>query len=126
MTFFNSELGSLALNSNNKVFREWPFTFSLPSSQVSVDLRVANDKMQKNDDDFVIIQGIIDLLICTPKKLIIVDFKTDKITAYQTRKKAEFYRKQLELYGRAAATILNYKQVSKWIYFLNPCISVEV
>ena len=130
VTFFNSELGGMALDDNNKVYREWPFTFSLPTSIVSDDnlrdLQAKNEKEQKNDGDFVIIQGIIDLLICTPKKLIIVDFKTDKITADQTQKQADFYRKQLDIYGRAAVAILNYKSISKWLYFLNPRISVEV
>ena len=123
VTFFNSELGGMALDSKNRVYREWPFTFSLPTSIVSDDnlrdLQVKNEKEQKNDGDFVIVQGIIDLLICTPKKLIIVDFKTDKITADQTQKQADFYRKQLDIYSRAAVAILNYKSITLQ-FFLTP------
>ena len=122
VTFFNSELGQLIFETDNKVLREWPFTFTIPAcdfSDMSHESRVTSDET-------IIVQGIIDLLIQTPKGLVIVDFKTDKITAGQAEKRAELYRRQLELYGRAASAIIKTKTFAKWLYFLTPCIPVEV
>jgi len=63
--FFDSELGQTALNTSNKVMREWPFTFSLPASGLAVEnqSRVTGHETQ----DTIVVQGIIDMLIDTPK-----------------------------------------------------------
>jgi len=122
--FFSSELGQLIFDTGNKVMREWPFTYALPSSEWDKEssLRGTSGEIR----DTIIVQGIIDLLIRTPQGLVIVDFKTDKISAAQANERAEFYRRQLELYGRAASAILRTKTLSKWLYFLTPCIAIEV
>lgn len=125
--FFESDLGRLALDKKNKVFREWPFTFAENvTSHESPAAAVREHGGRVTNDDFIIVQGIIDMLIQTPDGLIIVDFKTDKVTKGQVHSRAELYRGQLELYGRAAESILNSKTISKWLYFLTPQIEVEV
>jgi ATP-dependent exoDNAse (exonuclease V) beta subunit len=65
------------------------------------------------------------MLIQTPKGLVVVDFKTDNITAKQVTERVELYREQLELYGRAASTILKTKLLGKWLYFLTPGCAFE-
>lgn len=111
--FFAGRLGKEALKSENKVWREWPFTFSSQASEQS-------------QDETIVIQGIIDMLIQTPKGLIVIDFKTDNLNSSQITDRAEFYRKQLELYGRAAGGILKVETVEKWIYFLTPACEFEI
>jgi ATP-dependent helicase/nuclease subunit A len=108
--FFDSKPGMLALDKKNTILREWPFTFA---------------ERQMNDD-FIIVQGIIDMLIQTPDGLIIVDFKTDKVTEKQVNQRAELYRGQLEMYSRAAQSIMKAKTLSRWLYFLQPQIAIEV
>ncbi len=76
--------------------------------------------------DTIIIQGIIDMLIKTPQGLVIIDFKTDNITSGQVRERAEFYRRQLDLYSRAASAILKSESIAKWLYFLTPATEFEV
>jgi ATP-dependent helicase/nuclease subunit A len=110
--FFASNLGGLALNAANTVWREWPFTFALPVAEAS--------------DETMVIQGIIDMLIRTPESLVVVDFKTDNIAAGQAVERAELYRKQLEFYGKAACAILGVDSVRRWLYFLMPRRPVEV
>jgi ATP-dependent helicase/nuclease subunit A len=122
ITFFKGELGRAALDSKNTVYREWPFTFALPASFVS---RTASHESRVTGDETVIVQGIIDMLIQTPKGLIIIDFKTDDVTTKGAPERAELYRQQLELYGRAAETILKAKTIAKWLYFLKPGCAVE-
>jgi len=70
--------------------------------------------------DTIILQGIIDLLIQTPEGLIVIDFKTDKITPAQTAERAEQYQTQLTAYAKAAAKILNAESAAKHLYFLTP------
>ena len=104
--------------------REWPFTFALPASFVardsSLDALITNNQSPITDDEVVVIQGIIDILVQTPQGLLIIDFKTDRITAGQVPERAEFYHLQLQLYGRAAGAILKNKLLAKWLYFLTP------
>jgi len=112
LAFFTSELGESALDAANTIWREWPFTFALPAGKAS--------------DETMVVQGIIDMLIRTPDGLVVVDFKTDNIAAGQTAERAELYREQLRLYGKAACAILKVEPVKRWLYFLTPRCTVEV
>ncbi|NIP25818.1 MAG: hypothetical protein GWN67_12390, partial [Phycisphaerae bacterium] len=140
LNFFLSDLGRMVLDDENNVSREWPFTFALPASE----LPDSSDEQQGGslkaegfgDDrsryttydirDTIIVQGIIDMLIKTPRGLLIIDFKTDRITTGEVPKRAEFYRRQLDLYGRAATSILKQKLIAKWLYFLTPAKEFEI
>jgi ATP-dependent helicase/nuclease subunit A len=129
ITFFEGELGRAALDAGNKVCREWLFTFALPASELSDtkdDGRGTRGEGRGTGDELIVVQGIIDLLIKTPKGLLVVDFKTDDVTAKGAPERAELYREQLELYGRAAEMILKAKIIGKWLYFLKPGCAVEV
>jgi ATP-dependent helicase/nuclease subunit A len=117
LTFFETEQGRLIFKPANKFWREWPFTFALPASEWE------NSSVT---EDTIVVQGIIDLLIRTAQGLIVIDFKTDKITVEQAEEHAGLYRRQLELYSRAASTILKAKPAGRWLYFLTPRVFVEV
>jgi ATP-dependent helicase/nuclease subunit A len=122
VAFFESELGRTALDAKNKVWREWPFTLALPACEFSD----SSHEPRVPSDELIIVQGIIDMLIQTPKGLAVVDFKTDNITAEEVAERAELYRRQLELYGRAACAILKTRLLGKWLYFLTPAQVVKV
>ena len=77
-------------------------------------------------DDFIIVQGIIDLLVKTPGGLVIIDFKTDAVSADGETKRAAIYRGQLDLYAQAATVITGGNILSKWLYFLRPAVSVKI
>ena len=66
------------------------------------------------------------MLIRTPKGLVIIDFKTDNVTAKKVRDRAELYRRQLDLYSRAASAILKSESIAKWLYFLTPACAFEI
>jgi ATP-dependent helicase/nuclease subunit A len=123
LDFFQTEQGRLALDPANLVWREWPFTFSLPASEWE-GLSPPDVKHQMRES--IVVQGIIDLLIRTPQGLVIVDFKTDRVTAERVAERAELYRGQLTLYGRASSAILRVDTVARWLYFLGPRRAVEV
>jgi ATP-dependent helicase/nuclease subunit A len=117
LTFFDAGQGRLTLDPANTVWREWPFTFAMPASEW---------KNSHVSEDTIVVQGIIDLLVRTAHGLVVIDFKTDKITAGQAEERAGLYRRQLELYNRAACAILKDKPAGRWLYFLNPRVFVEV
>jgi ATP-dependent helicase/nuclease subunit A len=62
----------------------------------------------------------------TPEGLLVIDFKTDRVSGDEVAKRAEVYRGQLELYARAAADICREKVLQRWLYFLAPRQAVEV
>ena len=111
VSFFNSDLGQLARNAENITYREWPFTFATPAT---------------DSRDTIVVQGIIDMLIKTPEGLVVVDFKTDRISKQQITERAELYRDQIDLYSRAAEAILKTKVLSKWLYFISAGEPVKV
>ncbi len=138
ITFFESELGRTAIDAKNTVWREWPFTFALPAWHGHPD-RAFWDKMSQpqrrgtpacagagSRDELIVVQGIIDMLVRTPDGLLVIDFKTDRITAEEVSERAELYRRQLELYSKAAESILKVKLLGKWLYFLTPGCATEI
>jgi len=124
LTFFQSELGQIAFNSENTVWREWPFTFALPVSEWKNSPLLRNTEYEIRDT--IVVQGIVDMLIKTPDGLIVIDFKTDKIAAEQIPERTKLYLRQLEIYSTAASSILKSKILSTWLYFLSLARIVEV
>jgi ATP-dependent exoDNAse (exonuclease V) beta subunit len=66
------------------------------------------------------------MLIQTPQGLVVIDFKTDDISASKVPRRAELYRPQLNLYARAASAILKSESTSKWLYFLTPGCGIKI
>ncbi|MDT8304074.1 MAG: 3'-5' exonuclease [Sedimentisphaerales bacterium] len=137
LAFFQSEPGRLVFDAENTVLREWPFTSALPASEFTTDALSGSLEAEGFGDarsrdtryeirDTIIIQGIIDMLIRTPQGLVIIDFKTDRITPAQVTERAELYRQQLKYYSRAASAILKSECITKWLCFLMPRVSKEV
>ena len=126
----------MALDPKNKVERDWPFTFALPALELpnsnhepritNHESRTTNDARRTTHDETIVVQGIIDMLIQTPQGLVVIDFKTDDISAGQVTGRAELYRQQLNLYARAASAILKSESIAKWLYFLKPHRAIEV
>ena len=74
----------------------------------------------------MVVQGLVDLLVHTPEGLVVIDFKTDRVSGDGVLRRAEVYRGQLELYARAASAICRDKVLEKWLYFLTPRQAVQV
>jgi ATP-dependent helicase/nuclease subunit A len=108
--FFESVPGRLAQAAGATVLREWPFTYGLKA----------------DDDEIVVLQGIVDMIIPTGNGLVIVDFKTDRVTEAAVEQRAAQYAEQLRAYARAAGDILNQPVTAAWLYFLTPRKAVEV
>jgi ATP-dependent helicase/nuclease subunit A len=124
LKFFETELGKAALEPANIVHTEWPFTFSVPAAQWQQADTAC--RLKSGDKETIIVQGIIDMLIKTRDGFMVIDFKTDNISAEQVRERIQIYQPQLALYGQAAEMILKSKLLGRWLYFLIPARAVSV
>lgn len=116
ITFFESSLGKKALTAGDRVLREWPFTYALDGSIIGVG----------TPGESVILQGIVDMIIPTSEGLVIVDFKTDRVTENAIDERASKYAGQLRHYARASCDILKQPLSGAWLYFLVPGKAIQV
>lgn len=119
--FFESNLGQLAQAAGTKVLREWPFTYGLEP-----DITKRGQEPFNSREEIVVLQGIVDMIIPTDEGLVIVDFKTDRVTEETANHRAAQYTEQLRAYAKAAGEILNQPVTAAWLYFLTPQKAVEV
>jgi ATP-dependent helicase/nuclease subunit A len=87
---------------------------------------VSEEGSEVGSIETIVVQGIIDMLIKAPQGLVVIDFKTDDISASEVNRRAELYRRQLTLYAHAASAILKAKSIAKWLYFLTPGCAIEI
>jgi ATP-dependent helicase/nuclease subunit A len=70
--------------------------------------------------DQVMVRGRIDVLIRDPGGIVVVDYKTDRITKSMLTQRTELYRPQVEAYSRAIGGILGEAVGSVELVFLGP------
>jgi len=91
-----------------------------------VEVHDASGPAADSADDIVVVQGIIDLLVRTPDGLLVIDFKSDRVSGQEIEQRVAAYRGQLDLYAQAAARILNTPVRQQWLYFLAPRQAVQL
>lgn len=118
VAFFATDIGSRLLQSC-KVKREVPFSLALPAHEAYPDWQEARSEP-------VLIQGMIDCLFEDKEGIVLLDYKTDRITnrfsdgfesARPILKKR--YRVQIDLYTKAVEHILQRKVAEKILYFFD-------
>ena len=102
--FTKTDLAKRIRNSK-EIYKEKPFYINISANEIY------NEKIDEN----ILVQGIIDLyFIDENNKLVLVDYKTDKIN--QVEELIPKYKTQLELYKRALENALNRKVDDIYIY----------
>ena len=99
-----------------KVYRE--FSFSL--------LRPAGEVFPGAGEDELLLQGVVDCCFVEDGGLVVVDYKTDRVSASGAAACAERYRGQLECYAWAMERITGLKVRERLVYFLRPGLAVRV
>ena len=74
----------------------------------------------------LVIRGQVDLWFVEGGELVIVDYKTDEVTASQAHQRAQDYALQLRLYALAVEQIAGRAVDRAWVHFLRPNVAVEV
>ena len=108
--FYSSQLGKRMLSSG-KVFREQPFIIR----------KSINDIIDFNEktDEFVLVQGIIDCYFFEGDEIVLVDYKTDRVTGGDFDSLKNYYNPQITEY-RNALEILTGKTVKEsYLYLIN-------
>ncbi|MDR7239916.1 helicase-exonuclease AddAB subunit AddA [Neobacillus drentensis] len=115
--FFQSELGNRYFKARS-INREVPFTLSMAAREVY--------PAWKNEEESVFVQGIIDCVFEDEKGLVLVDYKSDRISdryngGFEQAKTIleNQYRMQINLYTRAIEQIWRKKVSERYLFFFD-------
>jgi ATP-dependent helicase/nuclease subunit A len=124
--FWQSGLGrSLREQPVAQVHRELQFTARLGAADLRT-LALASEERRLGADEFVVVQGAVDLAVLAPEEIWIVDFKTDAVTTASLPDKVKAYRPQLQLYALALSRIYQRPVTQTWLHFFALNESVRV
>ncbi|GAA0090784.1 helicase-exonuclease AddAB subunit AddA [Paraclostridium bifermentans] len=112
LKFFKSNLGKRMLNSYY-LKREQAFYLQINMS----DIFKNDDRVEIiENEDKLMVRGIIDAYFEENDELVIVDYKTDFVNEENKDTITEKYTKQLEIYSRALSTLTGKKVKEAYIY----------
>jgi ATP-dependent helicase/nuclease subunit A len=115
--FWLSDFGqSIAANATN-VRRELEFSAAFKAADLIATSLASAAKLPP--DDFVLVQGIVDLAVILPGEIWIVDFKTDAVTEAEIESKTKQYEPQLKLYALALERSFRLPVTRCALYFLS-------
>jgi ATP-dependent helicase/nuclease subunit A len=114
--FWRSSIGTELLRHPGEIRRELPFTFKATRADL-LGAGLANN-LALPDDEFVLIQGVADLVWISDSQIWLIDFKTDRIGSGDLKSATERYRPQLLLYALALSKIYGRSVTKKGIFFL--------
>lgn len=99
-----------------RVLREFPFALLCPAERF----------FPGAGDEELLLQGVVDCCLLEPDGAVIVDYKTDRVSAEEAGARAERYAAQLESYAWAVSQITGLPVKAKIVYFLRPGEAVEL
>src|SRR5262249_37366310 len=100
-----------------RVRRELPFTARFSLAELH---SMRGETVEPGSaDEFVVVQGIADLVVMRPDEIWLLDFKTDSINPDQLAEKTERYAPQLKLYASALSRIYRRPVTQAWLYFIS-------
>ena len=110
LTFLNSPLAARMENAwkENRLYREQPFVMGCPADEVIADAPASLHA------ETVTVQGIIDAFLIENDRIILVDYKTDRVNTEDTL--ILRYRTQLSLYADALERAFGLPVAQKIIY----------
>jgi ATP-dependent helicase/nuclease subunit A len=120
MAWFGSDLGRRMLENRATLRKELPFTLRMPARLVYPDWE------EKDGEEGVVVQGIIDALFEEEDEYVIVDYKTDNIPEDGVEARAKDYEFQMQAYARAVERILKKPVRAAYLYFMLPGKSWKV
>lgn len=110
--FFEHPLGKRLLNAD-KSEREFDFYTELTAGELNPSLE------GEDANQIVLLQGIADCFFWENGELVLIDFKTDRVSASTMHKRAEEYRIQTDCYANGLKKIFGIPVKEKYLFFLN-------
>ena len=116
-TFWSSDAGQKIRKHPANVLRELAFTAKFSPAELS---EIIGTKSGVNlENEFVVVQGVADLVVLLPKEIWLVDFKTDDVRKNELAEKIKSYNPQLKLYALALEKIYSRPVTKSWLHFLS-------
>jgi ATP-dependent helicase/nuclease subunit A len=116
--FWQSDIGKGLLDQRKFLKRELAFTARFATEELAT-LSGAKSEAETAPDEYVVVQGVVDLAALMPEEIWIVDFKTDRFPISALAEKVEEYRSQLALYGAALGRVYKKPVTKSWLGFLH-------
>ncbi|MGZ8898999.1 MAG: 3'-5' exonuclease [Limisphaerales bacterium] len=116
--FWSSETGLEIRKRLKEVRRELPFTFKLGSEDVKNFGASELQEFAIPAGEFVVVQGVADLVVLGDKDIWLIDFKTDSVKLNEVTARAAHYRLQIDLYARTLEQIYGRPVTRRGLYFL--------
>jgi ATP-dependent helicase/nuclease subunit A len=117
LEFCQSDLGQRAAAAKD-IRREVPFNLRCGAERIFENLPECHEQ--------VLIQGVIDLFFTEEDELVLVDFKTDRITPDNYDDLLNQYRVQLELYREALQNICGRQVKETYLYFFDSGSAIRI
>jgi ATP-dependent helicase/nuclease subunit A len=115
LTFWNTPLGRSIQEHFADVRRELAYTAAFSPRELA---DFADRFAGAPADEFVVVQGAVDLAVLLPAEIWIVDFKTDHLTEEALPEKAREHERQLRLYAAALHRIYGRPVTRCFLHFL--------
>ncbi len=114
-SFFSGELGMRVRGSQN-VLRE--FKFSILDEGISYDPQLRGE--------YVLLQGVVDCAVLEQNGIVLIDFKTDRVTEDTVTSVAAGYTPQIDAYADALERIYKCPVREKYLYFFRLNRAVKI
>ena len=115
--FWGSEPGRKIRAQAANVRRELAFTARFSPAELAA---IPGAKSEPGlEAEFVVVQGVADLVVLLPAEIWIADFKTDEVRSGGLPEKARLYAPQLKLYAQALEKIYSRPVTARWLHFLS-------
>ena len=113
--FFQTDIG-IQLRTHHEVLREFKFSV----------LEDSNRHFEDVADEQILLQGVVDCALLDDDGIIVLDFKTDRVTEASVATVAEGYRPQVEAYAQALSRIFQkpIKAASLYFFHLNKFVNI--
>jgi ATP-dependent helicase/nuclease subunit A len=97
-----------------------------PPSSLRADSTVAGTLSSRHSDpsvvavqdEFIVVQGVVDLAVILPREIWLLDYKTDQLKSENIAEKTAKYRPQIALYALALSRIYQLPVTHRWLHFL--------
>ncbi|HON08042.1 MAG TPA: 3'-5' exonuclease, partial [Verrucomicrobiota bacterium] len=113
--FWSSEIGKMFLSKIRNLRRELPFTIRMNSKESGLKIMLSDG----TEDEFVVVQGVIDLCMISENEIWILDYKTDEMKPEEIETKNKEYAPQIELYAYSLKSIYNRPVTKKWLHYFS-------
>ncbi|MCL2837456.1 MAG: UvrD-helicase domain-containing protein [Oscillospiraceae bacterium] len=118
--FFESPLG-LRVRAAREIQKEVKFYMKVPAAEILPEL---SNYVHSGEE--ILVQGVVDCYFVENGKLVIIDYKTDKVSDNSVFARAKEYKTALEYYARGLAEILEMEVGEKYLYFFENNMLINV